>query len=217
MQSGLLSLFAIRSLAVIYITLIVMCPHAGVIQTWENTIEGLNVGSAKFVNQKQQVRESDPDQYRLSIQIRNREQQQKKRDSAKQIRDTVHQQIRRSQFCAPASAHKARPADLVREERAAAADPAAQISAAAALDPARSGAGSARRSGQIWRWIRAQIRPDVRATGAQISPDLCRHCGAAVLRGFGHEHGLFGQGDNLKVEEDPCLVAKIGNVWLHEQ
>ncbi|KAL2474488.1 threonyl-tRNA synthetase [Abeliophyllum distichum] len=46
------------------------CPHAGVIQTWENTIEGLNVGSAKFVNQKQQVRESDPDQYRLSIQQR---------------------------------------------------------------------------------------------------------------------------------------------------
>ena len=45
------------------------CPHAGVIQTWENTIEVLNVGSTKFVNQKQQVRESDPDQYRLSIQV----------------------------------------------------------------------------------------------------------------------------------------------------
>ncbi|KAL2480250.1 Uncharacterized protein Adt_33216 [Abeliophyllum distichum] len=46
------------------------CPHAGVIQTWENTIEGLNVGSAKFVNQKQEVRESDPEQYHLLIQHR---------------------------------------------------------------------------------------------------------------------------------------------------
>ncbi|KAL2526796.1 Nuclear proteasome inhibitor UBLCP1 [Abeliophyllum distichum] len=40
----------------------------------------------------------------------------------------------------------------------------------------RSGTGSTR-----WRSNSAQIRPDVRATGAQISPNLCRRCGVVVL------------------------------------
>ncbi|KAL2498887.1 Uncharacterized protein Adt_24437 [Abeliophyllum distichum] len=122
---------------------------------------------------------------------------------------------RKSRICATRSARGA-PVQILdlRDRRTACADP---RSARQFLPAYATGMGRA---------YLISARPNKHPPGAteQISDLLCsravpcRRChisegdSAMVWWLFG-----FGQEDNLMEEEDPCLVARIGYVWLHEQ